>query len=168
MTSGTGSSELSAWDLICLDRAVELALAAEAAGGRPVGAVVSLGGRIVAEGDNRVPGPPFHPGRHAEAAALAAVDPELWSRAAELTCYTTLEPCLMCFGALVLHGVGRVVYGAADLLGGALGLIPHLPPYVAAKARAVRWQGPALAAVCDPLARRVLAASRDRQTDRDG
>ena len=82
-----------------LARALDLALTNEARGGLPVGAVISLDDRIIAEGASEVPGPPYHPGRHAEMQALAAVDVALWPRAAAMTVYTTLEPCLMCFGA---------------------------------------------------------------------
>jgi tRNA(adenine34) deaminase len=135
---------------------VRLALRAEEEGNLPVGAVVTLAGRPIAEGASRVRVPAFHPARHAEIEALGRVPVELWPRAAEMTCYTTLEPCLMCLGALILHGVGRVVYGARDPRGGAVGMLAHLPDYVAAKAGAMAWIGPALPAVCDPLCARVL------------
>ncbi len=77
-----------------------------------------------------------------------------------MTCYTTLEPCLMCFGSLVLHRVGRVVYGAVDPLGGAVGLVKHLLPYVAGQAASITWDGPASPATCDPLWERAAARYR--------
>jgi len=58
--------------------------------------------------------PACRPLRHAEILALEAVPLALRGRAAELTCYATLEQCAMCFGALVTHRVGRVVFGARD------------------------------------------------------
>src|SRR5688572_10320585 len=144
-------------DLNFLQRAVRLALEAEAAGNLPVGAVVALGGRVVAEASNAVLAPAYHPGRHAEPEALRLVPAELWPRAREMSVYTTLEPCVMCAGALLLHGVGRVVFGARDTLGGSGPLLAHLPPYYAGGAGVPRWVGPLLPEVCDPLFRRVLA-----------
>ena len=144
-------------DLNFLRRAVRLALEAEAAGNLPVGAVVTLGGRVVAEAGNAVLAPTYHPGRHAETEALRLVPAELWPRGREMCVYTTLEPCVMCAGALLLHGVGRVVFGALDTLGGAGRLLAHLPPYYAGGAGVPPWLGPLLPEVCDPLFRRVLA-----------
>ncbi len=140
-----------------LQRAVALALAGEREGNLPVGAILVLDGEIVAEASARTFHPHPHPGRHAEALCLAAVPETIVPRLPEMTCYCTLEPCLMCFGALVLHRVGGVVFGARDPRGGAVGLIAVLPPYVAAKAAAMRWEGPAWPRVCDPLCERTLA-----------
>jgi tRNA(adenine34) deaminase len=137
-----------------LDRAVELALDNERAGGLPVGAVVGLAGRVVGEGASQVPGPPYHPGRHAEMQALSRVPVELWSRAGEMTVVTTLEPCLMCFGACLLHGIGRIVFGALDLRGGARFIRPHLPPYYETH-RGPAWIGPCDPDRCDPLYHRT-------------
>lgn len=144
-------------DSTYLRRAIHVALEAEAGGNLPVGAVVTLGGEVIAEAGNAVLAPAYHPGRHAETEALRLVAPELWPRARAMTIYTTLEPCLMCAGALLLHGVGRVVYGASDTLGGAGPLLAHLPAYYAGGAGVPLWLGPALPEVCDPLFRRVLA-----------
>jgi tRNA(adenine34) deaminase len=140
-----------------LRRAVELALEAERQGNLPVGAVIALGHEIVAESPARTLHPVPHPGRHAEVLCLAAIPEQLVSRLPDMTCYCTLEPCLMCFGALVLYHIGGVVFGARDPRGGATGLISSLPPYVEAKARAIRWEGPVWPEVCDPLSERALA-----------
>lgn len=140
-----------------LERAVALALEAERRGNLPVGAVVTLDEKVIAEAGAATFAPARHPGRHAEVRALAAIPERLIPRLGEMTCYTTLEPCIMCFGALLLHAVGRVVYGADDPRGGAVALLAHLPPYVAAKAQSMSWEGPAWPEVCDPLARRTLA-----------
>ncbi len=140
-----------------LARAVTLAVANEAAGGLPVGAVIALGSTIVAEGVSAVPGPPYHPGRHAETSALARVPVELWPRARELTVVSTLEPCVMCFGACLLHGIGRIVFGAADVRGGARFIRESLPPYYRRAAGAGEvwegpgWIGPLDPETCDPL-----------------
>ena len=142
-------------DLRHLRRAVALALEAERAGNVPVGALITLGGEVVAEAGNAVLAPEYHPGRHAETEALRRVGVELWPRARAMTCYTTLEPCVMCAGALLLHGVGRVVFGSNDPEGGAGLLLSRLPPYYAGGAGVPEWVGPALPDACDPLYRRA-------------
>lgn len=144
-------------DLRYLRRAVELALAAERAGNLPIGAVITLGDEVIAEAGNALLVPVYHPGRHAEIEALNGVPAQLWPRAREFTCYTTLEPCVMCCGTLLLHGVGRVVFGAADPAGGASVLLQHLPPYYADKSLVPAWLGPLLPDVCAPLYERVNA-----------
>jgi tRNA(adenine34) deaminase len=111
---------------------------------------------VVAEAGNAVLQPVYHPGRHAEVEALRRVPASLWPRARELTCYTTLEPCVMCMGAVLLHGVGRVVFGARDTVGGSGQLLTHLPAYYEGGAGTPEWVGPAMPELCDPLFRRVL------------
>lgn len=144
-------------DHALLARAVELALTNEARGGLPVGAVVALDGSIIGEGASEVPGPPYHPGRHAEIQALSRVAIELWPQAGRMTVVTTLEPCLMCFGACLLHGIGRIVFGALDVRGGARFIRGHLPPYYESTGGPA-WIGPLDPATCDPLYARTDAA----------
>ncbi len=141
-------------DRALMRRAVELALESEREGNLPVGALVTLDGEIVGEGRSSIRKPRYHPGRHAEIMALRDVDESLWPRAAEMTCYSTLEPCVMCAGTLLLHGVGRVVFGAIDPLGGASCILDHLPEYYR-DGGVYRWEGPILSAVCDPLYERT-------------
>jgi tRNA(adenine34) deaminase len=142
-------------DRMHLRRAVDLALEAEAAGNMPIGAVLAIGDEIVAEGRNGLLVPAYDPGGHAEITAIRRVPSETWRRASEITCYSTLEPCVMCMGALLLHGVRRVVFGALDETGGARFVLPHLPPYYAEGT--MRWEGPRMPEICDPLYRRALA-----------
>jgi len=156
-----------ATDIDFMNRAVELALAAEAAGNLPIGALIVLDDEVVAEGQSELLKPRYAPGRHAEMRALSSVDDNLWPGAREMTCYTTLEPCMMCFGALLLHGVGRVVFGAYDVLGGAGTLLEHLPPYYE-KARVFDWEGPLLPDVCDPLYARADELFAALPVGRDG
>jgi len=81
----------------------------------PVGAVVAAGGRIVARAHN---GPVLRndPTAHAEMLALREAAAALGNyRLEEATLCVTLEPCVMCAGALVAARVGRLVFGARDL-----------------------------------------------------
>jgi tRNA(adenine34) deaminase len=90
--------------------------------------------------------------------ALKVVPAELWPLSREMTCYTTLEPCVMCAGALLLHGIGRVVFGTRDSEGGAGPLLSCLPDYYAGGVGGVpQWVGPALPEICDALYERVKA-----------
>ena len=148
--------DVTSVDLAHLRRAVHLAHEAEREGNLPIGCVITLGGEAIAEAGNAVLVPAYHPGRHAEMVALGRVPVELWPRAREMTCYTTLEPCLMCAGSLLLHGVGRVVFGAVDTEGGAGYLLQELPRYYAGGAGAPLWLGPFLPELCDPLFQRAL------------
>lgn len=143
-----------------IERTVQLALEAEARGDVPVGSVVTLEDEIVAEGNARILSEGYQPRRHAEQEALADIPLALWPRAEQITCYTSLEPCLMCFGSLLLCGVGRVVFGATDVLGGARFVFDAMPPYYADGYRMPAWVGPVLPEVCDVLYERVDAAFR--------
>lgn len=138
-----------------ISRAVRLALDAEKRGNLPVGAVVVLDGAVIAEGGSSILVPVYHPGRHAEIEALRNVPAELWPRSREMTCYSTLEPCVMCFGALLLHGIGRIVFGAKDGEGGATAVLEHLPRYYAGGIGVPEWVGPVAAAECDELYKRA-------------
>lgn len=137
-----------------MERAITLALQAEAEGNLPVGALLVLDDQVIAEGASQLLVPTYNPGGHAEMRAIGEVDVALWPRALEMTCYTTLEPCLMCFGALLLHGVGRVVFGSLDVLGGASPILDHLPPYYET-AHVPEWVGPLMPEQCDPLYERA-------------
>jgi len=101
--------------------ALELAERAQEAGEVPVGAVLLLGDRIVAEGWNR-PIATHDPTAHAEIVALRAAGPVLENyRLIDTTLYVTLEPCVMCMGAISHARVRRIVYGATDPKRGAAG-----------------------------------------------
>ena len=87
----------------------------------PVGAILTLHGKVIARAYNRMEGLK-DPSAHAEVLAIRAAAKQLndW-RLLGATLYTTLEPCLMCAGAALLARVGRVVWGAPDLRHGADG-----------------------------------------------
>ncbi len=101
--------------------ALEEAGAAAAAGEIPVGAVVTVGGEIVASGQNRSIRD-SDPSGHAEIVALrGAAKAEGNYRLTDGTLYVTLEPCAMCVGAIVQARITRLVFGAYDPKAGALG-----------------------------------------------
>ena len=80
----------------------------------PIGAVLVVDGSIMGRGHNS-PMEHHDPTAHAEIQALRDATKYLKNyRVPGATLYVTLEPCLMCFGALVHARVGRVVYGAKD------------------------------------------------------
>lgn len=140
-----------------LDLVYEMALEAERRGNLPIAAVLTHESSVISVGVNETLAPVLHPGRHAETAAVHAAPESIWAAAEELTIYTSLEPCVMCFGTIILHRIGRVVFGAFDPRGGALSLRDHLPPYVREKAAAIHWEGPLQRERFDPLAQRALA-----------
>jgi tRNA(adenine34) deaminase len=134
-----------------MQHTVKLAKAAGETGNLPIGAVIVLDGEIIAEGQNRLWVPIVSPGRHAEIDAMLNVDPSLWDRAREMTLYTTLEPCLMCLSTILLHHIGRVVYGADDPRGGALCVVGHMPPSFEKFYKELKMEGPAMPEECDQL-----------------
>jgi tRNA(adenine34) deaminase len=105
----------------------EAAIAADESGDVPVGAVlVAPDGQIVALGRNEKE---LHrdPSAHAEIIAIrkAAADRKDW-RLEDLTLVVTLEPCVMCAGAIVAARIPRVVFGAWDERAGASGSLYDL------------------------------------------
>lgn len=95
--------------------ALDLAREAEAAGEVPVGAVVVADGRIVGRGFNS-PILRCDPTAHAEMLALREAASSVGNyRLSGSTLYATLEPCVMCAGALVHARIARLVFGARDL-----------------------------------------------------
>jgi tRNA(adenine34) deaminase len=100
--------------------ALEQARLAERQGEVPVGALLVADGVVRAQGFNQ-PISTHDPSAHAEIVALRRAAQELGNyRLPGTTLYVTLEPCLMCVGALVLARVSRVVYGAREPKTGAL------------------------------------------------
>ena len=97
-----------------MGRALELAGQAFALGEIPVGAVLVLGGQILGEGCNRCV-IDTDPSAHAEIVALrkAALARDSF-RLDGATLYVTLEPCLMCCGALLQSRIARLVFGARE------------------------------------------------------
>ncbi|WP_455904332.1 nucleoside deaminase [Microbacterium sp.] len=113
---------MTAPDLIAMRRALELAAEAAAVSEVPVGAVVlDADGRIVADGRNNREAT-GDPTGHAEVEALRAAAASVGSWNLEgHTLVVTLEPCLMCAGAILQARITRVVFGAWDDKAGAAG-----------------------------------------------
>ena len=108
-------TETMAADERFMGEALELARKAEAAGEVPVGAVVVVGGEVWGRGFNS-PIRLNDPTAHAEILALREAAQRAGNYRLEgATMYATLEPCVMCAGALVAARVSRLVFGARDL-----------------------------------------------------
>ncbi len=106
-----------------MQQALTLAARAEAAGEVPVGAVVVYENEIVGAGWNQPIGS-HDPTAHAEIVALRAAARRLGNyRLPNTTLYVTLEPCVMCSGAIIHARVARVVYGTPDPRAGAAGSV---------------------------------------------
>src|SRR5215472_7223372 len=110
----------AAVDREMMDIALAEARASLAAGGVPVGAALALGGRLLASGHNeRVQlGDPV---AHGEIACLRNAGRQASYRATTL--YTTLSPCQMCSGAILLFQIPRVVVGEATTFAGDLNFL---------------------------------------------
>ena len=98
--------------------ALDQAKTALAEGEFPVGCVLVAGGRVIATGRRaHSRGAAVNELDHAEIVALRQLD-GTGGHPAQVTAYSTMEPCLMCFGALLLAGVTRIVYALEDVMGG--------------------------------------------------
>ena len=116
----TSLSAITDADSHWMGRALEMAYEAIAADEVPVGAIIVRDSSIIAAASNQRES--LHdPTAHAEMIAItqAAAAIEDW-RLERATLYVTLEPCVMCSGAILQARLPRVVYGAADPKGGAV------------------------------------------------
>jgi len=107
-------------DTRMMAEALEMAARALDQGEFPVGCVIAKDGSVVARGhrtgtateaENEID--------HAEINALrqlSLIDPQI--DRSHLVLYSTMEPCLMCFAAIMLSGIGRIVYAYEDVMGG--------------------------------------------------
>lgn len=107
-------------DLQFMRAAIEEARAAAERGEVPVGAVVVIGGEIVARAGNRTI-TDCDPTAHAEIVALREASAAVGNhRLLGAIMYVTIEPCAMCAGAMIQARVARLVYGADDPKAGAV------------------------------------------------
>ncbi|MBK7686611.1 MAG: tRNA adenosine(34) deaminase TadA [Rhodocyclaceae bacterium] len=113
-------------DTLFMQVALELARQAASADEVPVGAVVVKGGQIVGRGYNQPIGR-HDPTAHAEVMALRDAAQHLGNyRLPGCTLYVTLEPCLMCCGAILHARMARLVFGASDPKTGAAGSVMNV------------------------------------------
>lgn len=139
--------------------ALTLARHAAAQGEVPVGAVLVRADEVIGEGWNQ-PIAACDPTAHAELVALRAGARQLGNyRLGGTTLYVTLEPCVMCAGAILHARIERVVFGACDPRAGAAGSVfdvletdklNHRPELI----------GGVLAAECSALLRAFFASRR--------
>ena len=107
--------------------ALELAREAREAGEVPIGALVVRDGQVVGKAYN-CPIESSDPTAHAEINAIRkAARAETNYRLTHCTLYVTLEPCVMCAGAIVHARVERLVFGATDPKSGAAGSLYRVP-----------------------------------------
>ncbi|MGI6878684.1 tRNA adenosine(34) deaminase TadA [Microbacterium sp. gxy059] len=139
-------------DVARMRRALVLALDAERAGEVPVGAVVvDADGRLIGEGHNERE-ETTDPSAHAEVLALrrAARSVGSWNLSG-CTLVVTLEPCLMCAGALLQARISRVVFGAWDDKAGAAGSL-----YDVVRDRRLPYRAEVVGGVLEAETREVL------------
>ncbi|MGH9486025.1 MAG: tRNA adenosine(34) deaminase TadA [Terriglobales bacterium] len=127
-----GGEAQAAADSAWMEEALKLARAAELAGEVPVGAVVvAQNGEMLGRGYNRTL-LEVDPSAHAEIVALREA---AWRagnhRLSGATVYVTIEPCLMCVGALIQSRIARLVYGADEPKAGAVRSAPSLAQHPA-------------------------------------
>jgi tRNA(adenine34) deaminase len=139
--------------------AFRLAQRAEEKGEVPVGAVIVKNERCIAEGWNAVIDS-HDPTAHAEIVALRAAGLALENyRLAEATLYVTLEPCVMCMGAISQARINRLVFGAYDTKRGAVCNALSLTDASFLNHR-VSWVGGVLEQECSVLLRDFFKARR--------
>lgn len=112
--------DANAQDIFFMNRALELAKKAESSGEVPVGAIAITDNEIVGEGYN-CPIGAVDCTSHAEIVALRDASQRLNNyRLPGLTLYVTLEPCVMCVGAIIQARIKHLVFGAMDPKSGAV------------------------------------------------
>ena len=118
--------EIDTQDRIYMGLALEEARKALSCNEVPVGAIAVTENQVVGRGYNNKESL-MDPTAHAEIIALREAASTLgrW-RLSDITLYVTLEPCVMCAGAMVHARLGRVVYGTRDPKGGACGSEYHI------------------------------------------
>jgi len=139
--------------------ALELARQAAAVGEVPVGAVVVCQGKVVGTGSNG-PITRLEPSAHAEMLAIRQAAQQIGNyRLSGCTLYVTLEPCTMCFGAIIHSRVERLVYGATEPKAGVIESAIELPkqPYFN---HTLQIEGGVLAAECGQVLSDFFAARR--------
>jgi tRNA(adenine34) deaminase len=149
----------SAADGRWMRHALRLAQRAQELGEVPVGALLVCGGEVIAEGWNQ-PIASHDPSAHAEMIAMREAARALRNyRLGGLTLYVTLEPCVMCAGAIIHARIARVVFGASDPKAGAVNSVYDVISNPKLNHRP-DWTGGVLADECSAL---LQAFFRDRR-----
>ncbi|MBK7664330.1 MAG: tRNA adenosine(34) deaminase TadA [Sterolibacteriaceae bacterium] len=152
---------MSDTDIHWMREALALAREAGAADEVPVGALVVKDGEVFGRGFNRPIGG-HDPTAHAEVMAMRDAAQRLGNyRLVDCTLYVTLEPCVMCAGAIMLARIASVVFGAADPKTGACGSVVDLFAESRLNHHA-RVQGGVLAEESAALLSSFFAARRSR------
>lgn len=152
---GISDTDDAAW----MRYALRLAQRAEAQGEVPVGAVVVKDGKVIAEGWNN-PITLHDPTAHAEIVALRNAGAALGNyRLIDATLYVTLEPCVMCMGAISHARIKRLVFGASDPKRGAVCNALQLAEADFLNHR-IEWLGGVMATECGDLLRDFFRAKR--------
>ncbi|MBI3343861.1 MAG: tRNA adenosine(34) deaminase TadA [Gammaproteobacteria bacterium] len=139
--------------------AITLAERAQEEGEVPVGAVLVLNDEIIGAGWNR-PIAAHDPTAHAEIMALRAGAAKLGNyRLNDTTLYVTLEPCVMCSGAMVHARIKRLVFGANDPKAGAIKSVFNILDSARLNHR-VEYAGGILAEECGGMLSRFFEARR--------
>ena len=143
-----------------MERAIALAHSAEEQGEVPVGALVVRDGEVIGEGWN-APISMHDPSAHAEIQALRDAGRRVGNyRLPDATLYVTLEPCVMCAGAIIHARIKRLVFGAYDPKGGAAGSVFDLLPSDARFNHRVLSEGGVLEGQCAEQLRAFFKARR--------
>ncbi|MBI2383932.1 MAG: tRNA adenosine(34) deaminase TadA [Gammaproteobacteria bacterium] len=146
-------------DLHWMRHALKLARRAQELGEVPVGAVLVRGDEVVAEGWNQ-PIAAHDPSAHAEMVAMRAAARALKNyRLNGLTLYVTLEPCVMCAGAIIHARIERLVFGACDPKAGAVGSVYDVIANPRLNHRP-DWTGGVLAEECGAVLQAFFRARR--------
>lgn len=149
----------SPFDVAMMRQAIDQARNAMLHGEVPVGAVLVKDGQVIATGYNHPIGS-ADPTAHAEIRTLRMAAEQLGNyRVGEATLYVTLEPCLMCLGAMLHARLTRVVFGASDPKTGVCGSVLDLPAHRQLNHQ-TQVQGGLLAEACGKLLQDFFAERR--------
>lgn len=139
--------------------AIRLAQKAESVGEVPVGAVIVKGEQVIGEGYN-LPIKSSDPTAHAEIVAIRNAAEKIENyRLVDTTLYVTLEPCVMCMGAIQHARISNVVFGAKDQKRGAICSALHLAEAEYSNHH-IQWTGGVLEESCSMLLTHFFKARR--------
>jgi tRNA(adenine34) deaminase len=143
-----------------MQHALLLAQKAQSQNEVPVAAIVVFENQIVGEGWNQ-PITQHDPTAHAEVMALRSAATKLHNyRLTDATLYVTLEPCVMCVGALIHARIKRLVFGALDAKSGAVASHFHLLDQWQKFNHRIEWEGGCLDEACGGMLKEFFAKRR--------